>query len=134
MVILPFRTYSRVPEVLEGPAVGLDVTADEDVEAVGVDFDAGADAVGVVAEDGPPEAQMMMCEMDLSPVRPPGSETPFRLPSANTAVPGAGRLKTVFTWKLGSSEVSDPALTMTLVYVHDPLGVPGGNWIGLGRV
>jgi hypothetical protein len=57
--------------------------------------------------------QMITWLIDLSPLRPPASETPFPFESANTTEPPAGVGNTVFTWKFGSVEVIEPAFTFT---------------------
>jgi hypothetical protein len=46
-------------------------------------------------------------------------------------VPGAGSKKTVFTWKLGSSDVSEPAFTLIALYTAPAL--PEGGVGGFGR-
>lgn len=63
-----------------------------------VDVDVG-EAVGVGALGGVPSVtQTMTWEIDLSPLRPPGSDAPLRFVSANTPWPPDGAMKTVLTW------------------------------------
>ncbi len=56
------------------------------------------EAVGVGALGGVPSVtQTMTWEIDLSPLRPPGSDEPLRFVSANTPWPPDGAMKTVLT-------------------------------------
>ena len=52
----------------------------------------------------------------LSPFFPPLSMMPFLLESGQTTEPAEGSTNTVFTWKFGSVDVSDPAFTLTRLY------------------
>ena len=95
-----------------------------DVVATAVVVEATEDEVVEVSEDFG-DAQYTMWLMPLSPFLPPGSEMPFRLTSAKTAIPGPGLLKRVFTWNAGSVVVREPALTITVVYSQFVPSTPG---------
>ena len=76
----------------------------------------GAAVVGaavVVVPDDTGFTQKIMWLIDLSPEPPPGSDVPLLFESANTAVPPAGAMNIVFTWKSGSVDRIEPALTFT---------------------
>ena len=76
----------------------------------------GAAVVGaavVVVPDDTGFTQKIMWLIDLSPEPPPGSDVPLLFESAKTAVPPAGAMNIVFTWKSGSVDRIEPALTFT---------------------
>ena len=80
--------------------------------------DSGVDVSGLdeVEADGGPSTHTHTITwlIDLSPFCPPGSDVPLLLESANTPVPPLGESKIVLTWKSGSVERMDPALTFTI--------------------
>ena len=126
--VVEFGEVVAGPVVVDGAVVFGDVVVEPGaaVVVVGAAVVDGAEVLGEVVgaavvpgavvdgDDGVPKrTQTITWLISLSPVRPPGLYTPSLLESGHTIEPGAGSKNSVFTWKFGSSEVNDPALTLT---------------------
>ncbi|MGA0958408.1 MAG: hypothetical protein ACO3TV_05775 [Ilumatobacteraceae bacterium] len=103
VVVVPGAAVVVGPAVVDGAEVLGEVVGAAVVPGAVVDGDDGV----------PKRTQTITWLISLSPVRPPGLYTPSLLESGHTIEPGDGSKNSVFTWKFGSSEVNDPALTLT---------------------
>jgi hypothetical protein len=115
--VVPVPIVVAGPVVDDGDVVPGTVVPDPGTVDVGAVDDGAVDDDGTVVDVAPVASlyrtQRITWLICLSPFFPPLSMMPFLLESGQTTEPAEGAMKTVFTWKFGSVDVSDPAFTLT---------------------